>query len=115
VPLAHREGLLAVRFHLPSKIYMHTNAHDGVERGNIVSWREDVARAGPPLAFGAIIDDRSILFSTVLLFGGAIGLAGLILAVIFTLVARRGRRALAAGDAAAALPAVEKEPPRSGA
>ena len=39
------DGLMAVRFHLPSKVYEHKNALDGVERGNIVGWRQDV-RAG---------------------------------------------------------------------
>jgi len=94
VPLQHREGLLAVRFHLPSKIYLHENAHDGVERGNIVSWRQEVAQAQSdrPLAFGAVMDDRSILFSTVLLFGCAIGLAVLILVSVFALVRQRGRK-----------------------
>ena len=101
VPAALREGMLAVRFHLPSKVYLHENAAEGVERGNIVSWRQDVARAldGQPLAFGAMMDDRSILFSTVVLFGSAIALAALILAAAFYLVARKGRKDLGAGGA----------------
>ena len=37
------DGLMAVRFHLPSKVHEHRNAVDGVERGNIVGWRQDVA------------------------------------------------------------------------
>ena len=51
---------MAVRFHLPSKVYGHDNADLGVERGNIVSWRQEVGRAlaGQPLAFGATIDSR---------------------------------------------------------
>jgi hypothetical protein len=94
VPPPHREGLLAVRFHLPSKVYFHENAAEGVERGNILSWRAEVAAASGGLAFGAVMDDRSILLSTVLLFGAAIGLAALILVSAFYLVARRGRQAL---------------------
>jgi hypothetical protein len=87
-------GLMAVRFHLPSKVYEHQNAFAGVERGNIVAWRQDVAQglAGRTLEFGAVMDSRSILHSTVGLFAGAIvlglGLLGLILAFVF----RRGRR-----------------------
>src|SRR5688572_5919947 len=71
-------GIMAVRFHLPSKVYGHDNAAGGVERGNIVGWRQDVARAlaGEGLAFGATIDSRSILWSTVGLFATAI-VAGL--------------------------------------
>jgi hypothetical protein len=96
VPEDHREGLLAVRFHLPSQVYEHKNASDGVERGNIVSWREDVAAAaaGGPLELGAVMDDRSILFSTIVLFGSAVVLALLILVGAFYLVARKGREQL---------------------
>jgi hypothetical protein len=93
-----RDGLMAVRFHLPSKVYGHKNAAEGVERGNIVAWREDVAQGldGRPLEFGAEMDSRSILLSTVILFASAIGLAVLLLAGGLTLVVRRGRRDLAA-------------------
>jgi hypothetical protein len=89
---------MAVRFHLPSKVYSHDNAHDGVERGNIVGWRQDVALAlrGEPVAFGAQMDARSIFRSTVSVFaaaiGGGLGLIGL--ALYLTL--RKGRRGLAA-------------------
>ena len=70
-----------------------------MERGNIVCWRQEVAGAlaGRPLAFGALMDDRSILFSTVVLFAAAIGLAALLLAVVFALVARKGRQQLDSG------------------
>ena len=88
-------GLMAVRFHLPSKVYGHDNAADGVERGNIVAWKQGVAQAlaGTPLAFGATIDSRSILWSTVALFAAAIA-AGLgMIAVALFVVFRRGRRA----------------------
>jgi hypothetical protein len=92
-----RDGLMAVRLHLPSKVYSHDNATDGVERGNIVGWRQEVARArdGAPLALGAEMDERSILLSTVVLFGTAIAFALVILVTSFWMVARRGRRALA--------------------
>ena len=45
---------MAVRFHLPSKVYSHRNAFAGVERGNIVGWRQTVAEglAGRPLELG---------------------------------------------------------------
>jgi hypothetical protein len=92
-----RDGLMAVRLHLPSKVYSHDNATDGVERGNIVGWRQEVARAldGAPLAVGAEMDERSILLSTVVLFGTAIVFAVVILVTGFWMVVRRGRRALA--------------------
>jgi hypothetical protein len=92
-----RDGLMAVRFHLPSKIYEHKSAADGVERGNIVCWRQDVDAGlkGERLEFGAVMDSRSILLSTVTLFAGAMVLATLILGGGLYLVARHGRKGLA--------------------
>jgi hypothetical protein len=89
-----QDGLMAVRFHLPSKVYSHRNAADGVERGNILTWRQEVraALAGKRLEFGAVMDERSILVSTVLLFAGAVVLAALLLATAFWAAVRRGRR-----------------------
>jgi hypothetical protein len=93
-PDARPEGLIAVRFHLPSKVFAHDNAFAGVERGNIVGWRLDLARGlgGEPLVFGAVMGDRSILFSTVAVFAAAIaaGLGIVALAVYWLL--RTGRR-----------------------
>ena len=49
----------------------------GVERGNILGWRQETAPAldGGRLEFGAEMDERSILSSTVMLFAGAVVLA----------------------------------------
>ena len=86
-----------MRFHLPSKVYAHQNAVGGVERGNIIGWRQWVNQglAGQPMAFGATIDRRSILLSTVGLFAGAIvlGLSALGLAIYITF--RKGKAARA--------------------
>jgi hypothetical protein len=91
------DGTMAVRFHLPSRIYDHENAAAGVERGNIVAWRQDVAAAleGASIDFGAALDPRSILWSTVGLFAAAIVGALAILGASLALVVRRGRRARA--------------------
>ena len=99
-PSAQEDDLMAVRFHLPSKVYGHKNAFDGVERGNIVSWRQEVreALAGGRLEVGASMDQRSILGSTMILFATAIALAIAILTVVLLVVRRRGRRALEAGE-----------------
>jgi hypothetical protein len=88
-------GTMAVRFHLPSKVYGHDNAAGGVERGNIVGWRQDIAQAlaGNTLAFGATIDTRSILWSTVGLFAAAIATGLGIIALALFVVVRRGRKA----------------------
>jgi hypothetical protein len=103
-----REGLMAVRFHLPSKVYGHKNAAFGVERGNILGWPQETAAAldGGRLEFGAEMDERSILSSTVMLFVGAVVLAVLLLAAALWAVVRRGRRDLARSGGS---------PPRPGA
>jgi hypothetical protein len=92
-----REGLMAVRFHLPSKVYGHRWATEGLERGNILSWRQETSAAldGGRIEFGAEMDEHSILFSTVMLFAGAVVLAVLLLALALWVLVRRGRRDLA--------------------
>lgn len=94
VPVRQPDGLMAVRFHLPSRVYSHKNAVNGVERGNIVGWQQPVDRglAGGVLDFGAVMDRRSILGSTVALFAGSLALAVLILATCLYAALRRGRR-----------------------
>jgi hypothetical protein len=96
VASAEREGFMAVRFHLPSKVHDHKNAFAGVERGNILTWRQDVAQGldGRPLEFGALLDRRSILLSTVTLFGEAVLAAATFVALLLYLAYRRGRRLL---------------------
>jgi hypothetical protein len=91
-----REGLMAVRFHLPSKVYSHRRAADGVERGNILGWRQETAAAldGGRLEFGAAMDDRSILSSTMTLFAGAVVLAVVLLSAALWAVVRQGRKDL---------------------
>jgi hypothetical protein len=87
-------GLVAVRFHLPSRIFDHRNAVRGVERGNILSWSESLqaALAGRSMGVGATLGSRSILWSTVVLFAAATIAALSILAGTLWLVTRHGRR-----------------------
>lgn len=87
------DGLMAVRFHLPSEIFDHQNAFEGVERGNILSWRQDLRRGlgGSPIDFGATMGSTSVLSTTLGLFGLAI-LTGLgVMGAILYVFARRGR------------------------
>jgi hypothetical protein len=92
------DGAMAVRFHLPSKVYEHRNAMEGIERGNIVGWKQDVraALAGERLEVGALIDRRSILVSTIGLFAAAIAVALAMLGGLIFWVRRRGARLTAA-------------------
>lgn len=85
-------GLMAVRFHIPSEIFEHKNAFSGVERGNILSWRQDLRRglAGSSLEFGATMGATSVLGATLGLFALAI-LSGLaVMGGALYLFARRG-------------------------
>ena len=86
-------GLMAVRFHLPSEIFEHKNAFEGVERGNILSWRQDLHRGltGSPIDFGATMGSTSVLSATLGLFALAI-LTGLcVMGAALYFFARRGR------------------------
>jgi hypothetical protein len=93
------DGLMAIRFHVPSKIYSHGNAWEGVQRGNILAWRQDVkaALAGTPLQISMDMDRRSILWSTVSLFATAIVLGLSVLGLGFWYALRKGRKQLEAG------------------
>jgi hypothetical protein len=93
--IADREGLLAVRLHLPSRVYEHRNAVRGVERGNILSWEQSVgaAQGGGTLDVGAVMDERSLLLIAIRLFAGAILSAALLLTSALWWQMRQGRRA----------------------
>ena len=86
----------AVRFrvHVPSEIPFH-NSPSGVERGNILGWDQPLAERanGAPLEMEFQMEPESILYSTLLLFGGTIVAAGLAFAIAIWLFIRKGRRA----------------------
>jgi hypothetical protein len=86
-------GLMAVRFHLPSEIFEHRNASLGVERGNILSWRQDLREglAGAPIDFGATLGTTSVLRATLGLFALAVLAAAAIVGAVLLLFARRGK------------------------
>lgn len=89
-------GAEAVRFrvHVPSEIPFH-NSRSGVERGNILGWDQPLAERaqGAPLEMEFQMEPESILYSTLLLFGGTIVAAGLAFAIAIWLFVRKGRRA----------------------
>lgn len=63
--------LVAVRLHLPSKITFHNSPSRKIERGNIVVWEQPLAerQKGTPLEVRATMENQSILFRTLALFG----------------------------------------------
>ena len=67
--------------------------HDADVPVVLVTGSPTLETAVPALEFGALLDPRSILWSTVGLFAGAIALALALLAGALWLVSRKGRRA----------------------
>jgi hypothetical protein len=65
------DELVAVRLHLPSVIEFHNSPSRKVERGNIVVWEQPLAerQKGTPLEIQATMQNESILFRTLALFG----------------------------------------------
>jgi hypothetical protein len=90
--------LVAFRLHLPSKIRYHNTR--GVEsRGNILAWEQPLADRlrGAPLTIEARMDTRSILYTTLWLFGMTfVAVAAAFAAVIWWVMRRGGEPALPA-------------------
>ncbi len=63
--------LVAVRLHLPSVVLFHNSPSRTTERGNIVVWEQPLAerQKGVPLEIQASMQNQSILFRTLALFG----------------------------------------------
>ena len=92
------DELVAVRLHLPSRVPFHNAPSHTVERGNIITWEQPLAaRAkGEPLAIEVHLEQDSILFQTLALFGSMAALALAVMAGFIWWVRRSGRtRALA--------------------
>ena len=88
------DELVAVRLHLPSRVPVHNAPSRTVERGNIITWQQPLAaRAkGDPLAIEVHLEQDSILFQTLTLFGSMAGLALVVMAGFIWWVRRSGRR-----------------------
>jgi hypothetical protein len=84
--------IVAFRLHLPSKIRYHNTL--GVEsRGNILVWEQPLADRlrGVPLTLDARMDQQSILYRTLWLFGATFLAVATAFAVLIWWVMRRGR------------------------
>jgi hypothetical protein len=63
--------LVAVRLHVPSKVTFHNSPSRTIERGNIIVWEQPLVdrQKGVPLDAQARMENQSILFRTLALFG----------------------------------------------
>ena len=87
------DELVAVRLHLPSRVPFHNAPSRTVERGNIITWEQPLsARAqGAPVAIEVHLEQESILFQTLALFGSMATLALAVMALFIWWVRRAGR------------------------
>jgi len=88
------DEMVRFRVHVPSEIPFH-NSPGGVERGNILTWAQplDERADGVPLDMQFQMEPESILYSTLLLFAGAVVAAACAFGIAIWLLVRRGRRA----------------------
>jgi hypothetical protein len=88
---------VSFRIHVPSEILFHNNT-EGPQRGNILEWEQplEARLKGEELSLQVNMEPRSILYSTLLLFGATIVAAAATFAIAIWLVVRKGRAADAA-------------------
>ena len=87
------EEIVAFRMHLPSEILFHNAPSGEVERGNILEWEQPLTErlAGRPVDIEVHLEPKSILYTTLWLFGSTIVAAAGALALVIWWIARRGR------------------------
>lgn len=92
---------VAVRLHLPSRIPFHNAPSKTIERGNIITWEQPLAARikGEPLAIEVHMEEASILFQTLALFGAMAVLALATLGLAIWWVWRKGKRPAGAAPA----------------
>ncbi len=88
------DELVSIRVHLPSRIRFHNAGAGNLRRGNILVWEQRLAdrQAGKPLEAEARIEETSILYSTLVLFGASALLALAVFGAFLGWIATRGRR-----------------------
>jgi hypothetical protein len=86
--------VVAFRLHLPARIRYHNAPTRRVERGNILEWEQSLTDRlkGEPVHIEARMDQESILYSTLTLFGLMALLVAMTFVVIVWWVVRKGRR-----------------------
>lgn len=90
------DAMLAVRFHFPSPVRFH-NSITGIERGNIIGWKRTVSEhfRGETLEVYARFERRSVLATTAVILGTAVGVVLLSVTVALLWIVRKGRKQLA--------------------
>lgn len=90
------DAILAIRFHFPSTVRFH-NSSAGIERGNIIGWKRTVSDhfRGEALVVHARFERRSVLATTAVVIGAAVGIVLLSVTIALFLIVRRGRKQLA--------------------
>lgn len=99
--------LVAFKLHLPSRITfqnvrrLDTGEPGSVERGNILTWEQRLSDRlkGAPIDMQVTMEEGSILYRTLLLFGLSFLAALALLAFIIWRIIRRGRQTNAAANA----------------
>jgi hypothetical protein len=87
------QEIVAFRLHIPSRIVFHNAGQGNPKRGNILAWEQPLAERlrSTPLTLDARIEPRSILYSTLLLFGGTFAAVAMMFAVVIWWILRAGR------------------------
>jgi hypothetical protein len=87
------QEIVAFRLHLPSRIVFHNAGQGNPKRGNILAWEQPLTERlrSTPLELDARMEPRSILYSTLLLFGGTFAAVAMMFAVLIWWILRAGR------------------------
>ncbi len=87
---------VAFRFHFPSTVRFHNSGNE-IERGNIIRWERTAEEyfAGRPLTVEARFEQRSVLRTTAVILGTALGLVIFSVGAALVWTLRVGRRQLA--------------------
>src|SRR5215510_532492 len=86
--------MVAFRLHLPSKITYHNAGAANLRRGNILVWEQLLSdrRRGEPMALDARMQTKSILYSTIWLFGLTVLLVAATFGFVILAVLRSGKK-----------------------
>ncbi len=85
--------MVAFRLHLPARIRFHNAPSRQVERGNSLEWPQSLSDRlrGDPVRIEVRMDQESILYSTLVLFGAMAALVAVIFATLIWWLTRKKR------------------------